>query len=104
MVHQFSPSTYTGSENIDITSNEVSLNFQLKINDEICLNPRVNDDFEIYSAPNGISFLQHNSDGSPPIAIFNPLTKSVEFFWVIYTFLTFIIKLKQMLLMTNCQH
>ena len=29
---------------------------------------------------NGISFLQHNSDGSQPIAIFNPLDKSVEFF------------------------
>ena len=40
----------------------------------------VNCQFEIYPAPNGISFLQHNSDGSQPIAIFNSLDKSVEFF------------------------
>ena len=44
------------------------------------LNPRVNGYFEIYSAPHGISFLQHNSDGSQPIAIFNSIDKSVEFF------------------------
>ena len=49
-----SPQTYTGSENIDITNNEISLNFPLKINDEIVLNPRVNGHFEIHSAPNGI--------------------------------------------------
>ena len=52
----------------------------MTINDEICLNPRVNDYFEIYSAPNGISCLQHNSDGSQPIAMFNSLDKSVELF------------------------
>ena len=75
------PQTYTGSENIDITNNEISLNFPLTINDESFLNPRVNGYFEIYSAPNGISFLQHNSDGSQPIAIFNSLDKSVELFW-----------------------
>ena len=75
-----SPSTYTGSENIDITNNEISLNFLLTINDELFLNPRVNGYFEIYSAPNCISFLQHNSDGSQPRAVFNSLDKSVEFF------------------------
>ena len=75
-----SPQTYTGSESIDATNNEISLNFALKINDEIVLNPRVNGYFEIYSAPHGISFLQHNSDGSQPITIFNSLDKSVEFF------------------------
>ena len=75
-----SPQTYTGSENIDITNNEIPLNFPLGINDETSLNPRVNCYFEIYSAPNGISFLQHNSDGSQPIAIFNSLDKPVEFF------------------------
>ena len=75
-----SPQTYTGSENIDITNNAISLNFPLEINDEIILNQRVNGYFEIYSAPNGISFLQHNSDGSQPVAIFNPLDKSIEFF------------------------
>ena len=74
-----SPQTYTGSENIDITNNEISLNFPLKVHDEIVLNPKVNCYLEIYSAPNGISFIQHNSDGSQPITIFNSLDKSVEF-------------------------
>ena len=74
------PSTYTGSENIDITNNEIPLSFPLKINDEIVLNPRVNCYFEIYSAPNGISFLQHNPNGSQPLAFFNSFDKSIEFF------------------------
>ena len=34
----------------------------------------------MYAAPNGISILQHISDGSQPIAIFSSLDKSVEFF------------------------
>ena len=37
-----SPYTYTGSENIDITYNQSSLTFPLKINDEVVLNPRLN--------------------------------------------------------------
>ena len=73
-------STYTGSENIDITNNEISLSFPLTINNEPFLNPRVSGYYEIYAAPNGISLLQHSSDGSQPIAIFNSLDKSVEFF------------------------
>ena len=44
------------------------------------MNPRVNAYFEIYAAPNGISFLQHIVDGSQPIAIFNSFDKSVESF------------------------
>jgi len=76
-----SPSTYTGSENIDITNNEISLNFPLKINDEIVLNPRAYGiQFEMYAGTSGISFLQNISDGAQPIAIFNSLDKSVEFF------------------------
>ena len=47
-----SPSSYTGSENIDITNNEISLSFPLTINNEPFLNPRVNCYFEMYSAPN----------------------------------------------------
>ena len=34
----------------------------------------------MYAGPNGISILQHISVGSQPIAIFNSLDKSVEFF------------------------
>ena len=74
------PSSYTGSENIDITNNEISLNFPLKINDEIFLQPRLNGYFELYAGTSGISFLQNISDGAQPIAIFNSLDKSVEFF------------------------
>ena len=69
-----------GSENIDITSNQTSLTYPLVINNEAFLNPRVNVYFEMYAAPNGISFLQHIVDGSQPIAIFNSLGESVEFF------------------------
>ena len=67
--------TYTGSENINMTSNQISLTYPLNINNEAFLNPRVNDYFEMYAAPNGISILQHISNGSPPIAIFNSLDK-----------------------------
>ena len=70
----------TGSENINITNNENSLAYPSKANNEPLLNPRVNVYFEIHAAPNGISFLQHNSDGSQPKAIFNSLDKSVELF------------------------
>ena len=66
-----SPSTYTGSENIDITNNEISLNCPLKINDELCLNPRVNGYFELYAGTSGITFLQNIVDGYQPIAIVN---------------------------------
>ena len=51
-----SPSTYTGSENIGITNNEIPLISPLAIKDGIISTPRVNDYFEIDSAPNGISF------------------------------------------------
>ena len=70
----------TGSENIDISNNQISLTYPLQINNEAFLNPRVNGYFEMYAAPNGISILQHISDGSQPIAMFNSLDKSVEFF------------------------
>ena len=55
-----SPSTYTGSENIDITNNEMSLNFPIKINDEICFHPRAYGiQFEMYAGTSGFAFLQH---------------------------------------------
>ena len=71
----------TGSDNIEISSNQISFKkLPLTINGEAFLNPRVNGYFEIYSAPSGISILQHISNGSQPIAIFSSLYKSVEFF------------------------
>ena len=49
--------TYTGSENIDITSNELSLTFPLKINDEIVLNPRSGGAFfEMHAGTSGFAF------------------------------------------------
>ena len=71
---------HTGSENIDITDNQISLSFPLKINDEIVSDPRLNDYFEMYAGTSGITFLQNTVDGSQPIAMFNSLNKSVEFF------------------------
>ena len=69
----------TGSENINITNNGTSLTYPLKIK-KAYLTPRVNVYFEIYAAPNGISFLQHIVDGAHPTAIVNSLDKSIEFF------------------------
>ena len=72
--------TYTSSENIDITKNQISLNLLTQINDEVVLNPRLNVYFEMYAAPNGTSILQNIVDGSQPIAFFNSLNKSVKSF------------------------
>ena len=88
-----SPQTYTGSENIGITNNGISLNLPLKINDEIVLHPRLNGYFELFAGTSGISFLQHISDGSQPVAICNSLDKSVEFSETLI-YLIFTIKLK----------
>ena len=68
----------TGPENINITNNEMSLTYPLKVKNKPFLNPRVNVYFEIYAAPNGISFLQHIANGYQPIAIFKSLDKSVD--------------------------
>ena len=68
----------SGSENIHITNNHISLTYPLNINNE-ALNPRVNGYFEMYAGTSGITFLQNTVDGSQPIAIFNSLDKSVEF-------------------------
>ena len=51
-----SPHTYTGSENIDITDNQISLKFHIKINDEIILNPILNDCFELHAGTSGFHF------------------------------------------------
>ena len=65
-----SPHTYTGSENIAITDNQISLNLTLKINDEIVLNPRVNGHVELHAGTSGFTFLQNIVDGSQPLAFF----------------------------------
>ena len=75
----FSSYTYTVSEHINITNNQISLTFPLNINAEVVLNPRLNGYFEMYAGPSGFTFLQNTVDGSQPRAIFNSLDKSVEF-------------------------
>ena len=71
----------TGSEKIDITSNQFSLTFPLKINDGICFHPKAYGvQFEMYAGTSGFAFLQNQQDGAQPIALFNSLDKSCEFF------------------------
>ena len=60
----------SGSENINITNNQISLTHPLKINNEAFLNPRVNCYFDMYAGTSGITFLQNIVDGSQPTAIF----------------------------------
>ena len=66
------PFSYTGSENIDITDNQVSLNFPLKINNETVLNPRAYDGavFEMLSGTDNFAFRQSTTHGGQPIAHF----------------------------------
>ena len=71
----------TGSENTDITNNQIPLTFLLKVNGEMVINPRAYGiQFERYAATSGFAFLQNQQDGAQPIAISNSLNKSVEFF------------------------
>ena len=76
-----SPSTYTGSENIDITDNQISLNFPLKINDEIIMHPRNYDGavFQMNSGTDNFIFLQNTIHGGAPIAQFYSSTKICTF-------------------------
>ena len=76
-----SPHTYTGSENIDITDNQFSLNLLLKIKDEVVLNPRAyyGAVFEMSSGTGNFTFLQHTIHGGALIAQFYSSTKSCTF-------------------------
>ena len=76
-----SPQTYTGSENIDITNNDISLSFPLKVNGEIVLNPR-NYDGAVFGMSSGtcnFTFLQNTFHGGAPIAQFCSFTKVCTF-------------------------
>ena len=76
-----SPYTYTGSENIYITNNEVSLTFPLNINDEVILNTRAYDGavFEMSSGTDNFDFRQNTIHGGQPIAQFHSSTKVCTF-------------------------
>ena len=67
-----SPYPYTGSENIDITDNRISLSSPLKVNGEVVLNPRAYDGavFETSSGSDSFTFLKNTLHGGAPIAHF----------------------------------
>ena len=74
-----SPYSYTGTEHIDITDNQISLKSQLKVNGEIVLNPRNYDGavFEFMSGTYMVAFLQNTFHGGAPIAQFYSSTTMV---------------------------
>ena len=54
------PHTYTGSENIGITDDQISSNFIVKVNDEVVSNPRNYDGgFEMNSGTDNFIFPKH---------------------------------------------
>ena len=68
-------------KNIDITNNQISLNFPIKINDEIVMHPRAYGiQFEMYAGTSGFTFLQKQQDGGQPIAMFKSLDQSCDCF------------------------
>ena len=75
------PFVYTGSENIDITDNQIPLSFPIQINNEIVLNPRAygNAVFEMISCIDNLNFRQNTIHGGQPIAQFFSSTKSCTF-------------------------
>ena len=57
------------------------MNIPNKINDEVCSHPRAYGvQFEMYAGTSGFAFLRNQQDGAQPIALFNSLDKSCEFF------------------------
>ena len=47
------------------------------MSEEIIWNSMLNGYFELHAGASGCSFLQNTVDGSQPIAIFNPLNKTI---------------------------
>ena len=76
-----SPYNYTGSENIDITDNQISLNVPLNINYEIVMHPRNYDGaaFQMNSGTGNFTFLQNSIHGSAPAAQSYSSTKLCTF-------------------------
>ena len=75
------PHSYTGSENIDITDNQISLTFPLKINDEIIMHPRnYGALFQLYSGTDNLTIHQNTFHGGQPIATFFSQDKSTTFY------------------------
>ena len=75
-----SPYSYTGSENIDITDNQISLSFPLKMNDEVVMHPRAYGNvFDMISGTDMFAFRQNSIHGSTIIAQFFSETKQCIF-------------------------
>ena len=76
------PFSYTGSEDIDITDKQISLNLPIEIINEIVLNPREYDGavFEITSGTDNCAFLQNSLHGGTPIAQFDSSRKECTFY------------------------
>ena len=66
------PFSYTDSEHIDITDNQISLNFTMQISDWVVLHPRAYDGavFEMLSDTDNFAFLQNPLHGETLIAQF----------------------------------
>ena len=75
------PFSYTGSENIDITDNQISLTFPIQANNEIVLNPRAYDNavFEMISGNDNFVFRQNTIHGGQPITKSYSSTKICTF-------------------------
>ena len=71
------PCSYTGSTNIDITDNQISLNLPIQINNEILLNPRAYDGaaFDMLTGTGIVAFRQNSIHGGTLISQFNSSTK-----------------------------
>ena len=76
------PFSHTGSENIDTTDNQVSLNLPMQIHDEVVLNPRAYDGavFDMLSGTGIFAFRQNPIHGGTRITQFNSSTKEYIFY------------------------
>ena len=71
--------TYTSSETIDITNNQISSNHPIKINDGVVMHPRAYGiQFEMHAGTSGFAFSQNINDGAQPVAMFNSLDQSCD--------------------------
>ena len=80
------PFPYTGSENIDITYNKISLNLPVKMNDEVVLSPRAYDVAVFGTLPgtDNFAFRLNSTHGGTLIAQFNSSTKIMYFLWGLF--------------------
>ena len=74
------PVTYTGSENIDYTINQI-YETSMKINGEVVMHPRSGGGvlFEMYAGSSSFACLQNQRYGGQPIAIFNSLDQPCDY-------------------------